>query len=86
MDSIRYPNRLDDIIVLEFKGVRKLGFTVKPIQPGFYRLLVWPEGLADPDLFMYRDMFFRTSAGPPLHHVFQFTVGVDGRFIHGNGH
>lgn len=73
MESIRYPNRLGDIVVIEFKGVRKVGFTVKPIQPGFYRLLVWPKGLADPDLFMYRDMLFRTAAGPPLHCVFEFS-------------
>jgi PhoD-like phosphatase len=73
MESIRYPNILDDVVVLGFKGARTVGFTVKPVQPGFYRLLIWPEGLADPDLYQYRDLHFRTAAGSPLHCIFRFT-------------
>lgn len=67
---IKYPNTLEDIVVIEFRGLRKIGFTVRPKLLGRYRLLAWPEAMPDPDLFVHSAMVFSSDDGPPYHCVF----------------
>lgn len=72
--SIKYPNAVEDIVVVEFRGLRKIGFTVRPKAPGRYRLLAWPEAMPDPDLFVHSALVFSSYHGPPYHCVFDFTL------------
>lgn len=67
MRSIAYPNALADLVVLGFRGAGRIGFTVRPLDPGQYRLVTWPEGLPDPDLFAHVPLEFTSATGPPAH-------------------
>ncbi len=65
MPTVDYPSVLRDLVVAEFSSPDRLGVSVKPIEPGLFRFLIWPVGLPDPDLFRHTLFHFRTAAGPP---------------------
>jgi hypothetical protein len=65
MRTIDYPNALQDLVVLEYAAPDRMGFSIKPLQPGLFRLMVWPRGMADADLFRHALMEFEFAAGPP---------------------
>lgn len=67
MRSIRYPNAVADLVVLGFRGPRRIGFTVRPLFGGLYRILVWPASMADPDLVRHAVLEFLGPEGPPAH-------------------
>lgn len=69
MKSIKYPNQLDDIAVVEYRGEAQVGFTIMTKLPGFFRLLVWPDGMPDPDLLVHVNITVRPNTGPPVHQV-----------------
>ena len=71
--SIKYPNAIEDIVVVEFRDVSKIGFTVRPKYPGRYRLMSWPSGMPDTELFIHSVLIFSTQDGPPSHCVFDFS-------------
>jgi hypothetical protein len=65
MRSIQYPNPLKDLVVLGFRSAGRVGFTVRPARAGLYRLVAWPEGLPDPDLFAHAPLMFPSDTGSP---------------------
>ncbi len=69
MKSIEYPNVVSDLVVIEFRGGGRVGFTVRPLGAGYYRLVIWPEGLPDPSLFAHALFCFESTEGEPLHAV-----------------
>jgi hypothetical protein len=77
MRSIAYPNAIDDLVVIEFRGGSRIGFLVRPVEAGLFRIVLWPEGLPDPDLAMDALIELPSSGGPPAH------VAVDLAGYHG---
>ena len=69
MRTIRYPNQVEDLVVVEFRGPGRIGFLVRPKTPGMYRILVWPRDLPDPALVSHHLLEFPDGIGPPLHPV-----------------
>jgi hypothetical protein len=69
MRSIEYPNTVAELVVIEFRGLGRVGFGVRPVREGQYRLLLWPEGLPDPDLYAEVLLEFPSASGPPAHAV-----------------
>lgn len=65
MRSITYPNQLADLVVVGFRGPMRFSFTIRPLTAGTYRLLLWPDGFPDPDLFLHLALDFRSENGPP---------------------
>lgn len=70
MRPIDYPNALADLVVVELRGPAQVGFLVRPVSPGAFRLVAWPEGLPDADLFVHAALTFGSASGPPAHAVF----------------
>jgi len=66
MRSIDYPNDLADLAVVGFLGPERVGFTIRPLASGKFRLLVWPEGMPDPALVLHAPLEFSSPSGPPL--------------------
>jgi hypothetical protein len=50
IEPVRYPNALADLVVVQYRGAGRIGFMVRPVAAGHYRLFVWPDRLADADL------------------------------------
>jgi len=67
--SVEYPNRVEDLVVLNFKSSRRIGFTVRPAVSGRFSLIVWPDGLVDPNLFGHVELEIASESGPPAHAV-----------------
>lgn len=65
MQPIDYPNVLRDLVVIEFAQTGRVGLAVRPVEPGLYRLLVWPRGMADPDLYRHALIEFTHAVGGP---------------------
>jgi hypothetical protein len=69
MRSIEYPNEIADLVVVEYRGASRMGFMVRPSSAGLFRLLMWPEGLAEPELAASTLLDFGSALGPPAHAV-----------------
>jgi hypothetical protein len=69
MLTIQYPNDLADLVVIGFRAPDRVGFTVRPVGAGRFRLVTWPEGLPDPELFAHVELEFPSWNGPPAHAV-----------------
>src|SRR5687768_16580803 len=67
MRSIRYPNELENIVVLGYRSARRVSVTVRPLAAGRYRLLVWPDRLPDPDFLLH--VPFEFLGEPPVRAV-----------------
>jgi hypothetical protein len=73
MQSIVYPNHLEDIAVVNYRGGARIGFTIRPKTAGYFRLLIWPDGIPDPDLIEYTSLLFRNDKGPPVRREFDLS-------------
>ena len=70
MRAIRYPNQLVDLVVVEFSGPGRIGFLVRPVEAGAYRILIWPRGMPDPAFVRHYILEFPNATGPPMHALF----------------